>query len=131
MSMHQFFLYVVILCGCLLMFFILACFYYLCLFLIALNVCSFWSIFTCFCVKNPKTHKKKKIQKLWSALLCFVTRMFCLVPLYKWLCAFMSIALWLRTCIDLCLHIFTLFLCFCLKSSTNVKSQKENELQKS
>ena len=36
--------------------------------------CCFLSIFLCFYVKNPKTHKKFENQKVWSTLLCFVLK---------------------------------------------------------
>ena len=59
--------------------------------------CYFWSIFSRFYVKNPKTHKKLKIQKGWLTSLCFVSNIFCLVPSYKWPCAFKSVACSLST----------------------------------
>ena len=34
----------------------------------------FLSILSCFCVKNPKSHKKLKNQKVWSTLLSFVSK---------------------------------------------------------
>ena len=46
-----------------------------CLFAFALNVFTFFfSIFSFFYVKNPKTHKKLKNQKVWSTLLSFVSK---------------------------------------------------------
>ena len=85
----------VTLIGCVLFVISLVCFENFCLFIFALNVFTFFflSIFTCFCVKNPKTNKKYKIQKVWLALLCNVTCIFCLVPSYRWLCAFYECSL--------------------------------------
>ena len=48
--------------------------------------CYFWSIFYCFYVKNQKTHKKYKIQKVWSTLLSFVLK-------YVFPCTFVQMAL--------------------------------------
>ena len=70
-----------------------------CLFAFALNVFTLLILINLFLfyVKNPKTHKKLKIQKGWSTLLCFVSNIFCLVPSYKWPCAFKSVACSLST----------------------------------
>ena len=59
MSMHQYFLCFVTKLGCVL--FANLCWKLFCLFAFALNVFlhnCLWSIFSCFYVKNPKTHKK-------------------------------------------------------------------------
>ena len=48
--------------------------------------CCLWSIFSYFYVKNSKTHKKEKIQKVWSTLLSFVSK-------YVLPCTFMQMAL--------------------------------------
>ena len=48
--------------------------------------CYFLSIFYCFYVKNQKTHKKYKIQKVWSTLLSFVLK-------YVFPCTFVQMAL--------------------------------------
>ena len=61
MYMHSYFLCNVTLIVCVLFVIILAWFeIFFVLFVFTLNVFTFcfWSIFTCFCVKNPKTHKK-------------------------------------------------------------------------
>ena len=52
----------------------------------------FLSIFSCFYVKNPKTHKNWKIKKFNQLCWVLSLSMFCLVPLYQWLCASTSIA---------------------------------------
>ena len=71
----------------------------------------------CFCVcKNPKTHKKWKIQKVWSYMFEHIPHMSLALYLctYKWLCAFTSL-----TC-SFCTYIFggkiLTSLCDCCKS---------------
>ena len=65
----------------------LSCKLFVCLFLHQIFLHGFFrSIFSFFYVKNPKTHKKEKIQKVWSTLLSFVSK-------YVLPCTFVQIAL--------------------------------------
>ena len=73
---------------------------------------SFWSYFIAFffffffCVsKNPKLHKKCKIQKVWSYLFEHISHVeFSLVPLYYWRSIFTRFACYVC--------IFTRFTCY-------------------
>ena len=57
------------------------CFCFKCFYIVAFN-----QFFSYFYVKNPKTHKKEKIQKVWSTLLSFVSK-------YVLPCTFVQMAL--------------------------------------
>ena len=73
MSMHQFF-YMLWLCLAVFLVIILACFD---------KFLFVFKSFECFLFDQSLLSFVSKIQKVWLALLCFVTCMFCLVPLYK------------------------------------------------
>ena len=59
--------------------------------------CCFLSIFSCFYVKNPKTHKNWKSKKVDRHRCVLSQNIFCLVPLYKWPYAFKSVTCSLST----------------------------------
>ena len=59
----------------------------------------FRSIFSFLCVKNSKTHKKLKIQKVWSTLLSFVSKH--VLP-----CTFVLMALCIYECSLFPMHLY-------------------------
>ena len=60
-------------------------------------VVIFLSIFYCFYVKNQKRIKSRKSKKFDRHCWVLSQNIFFLIPLYKWLCASMSIACFLCT----------------------------------
>ena len=71
MSMHQFFLCFVDMIGYMLCVFE---YWFLICVLFVFKMLLIFSFFYCFCVKNPKTHKKLKIQKVCSLCWVFVSK---------------------------------------------------------
>ena len=71
-----------------------------CLFYFALNVFTLLFLdqsFIALYVKNPKTYKNYKIQKVWSISLSFVLKHIFPCTFVKWPCAFTSVACSLYT----------------------------------